>query len=70
VFEAYRELGSGFLESVYQEAFEREFQTVGIPFAAQVPLDIHYKGQSLHQEYIADFVCYGKIIPISRNSVP
>ena len=28
----------------------------------EVPLKIHYKGTPLQQEYIADFVCYDKII--------
>lgn len=56
------ELGSGFLEKVYQEALEMEFQEVGIPYEREVKLNIFYKGKALQQEYIADFVCYGKII--------
>ncbi len=56
------ELGSGFLEKVYQEALEMEFQEAGIPYEREVKLNIFYKGKALQQEYIADFVCYGKII--------
>lgn len=56
------ELGSGFLEKVYQEALELEFQASGIPYEREVKLCISYKGKALQQEYIADFVCYGKII--------
>ena len=56
------ELGSGFLEKVYQEALELEFQEKGIPYEREVKLKIRYKGKALQQEYIADFVCYGKII--------
>ncbi|MBQ1485112.1 MAG: GxxExxY protein [Muribaculaceae bacterium] len=56
------ELGSGFLEKVYQEALELEFKEAGIPFQREVKLPIFYKGKSLQQEYFADFVCYGKII--------
>jgi len=56
------ELGSGFLEKVYQEALELEFQEAGIPYVREAKLNINYKGKVLQQEYIADFVCYGKII--------
>ena len=58
----HRELGCGFLEKVYQEALEREFITEGIPYQREVKLRITYKGTPLQQEYIADFVCYGRII--------
>ena len=58
----HRELGCGFLEKVYQEALEREFIDEGIPFQREVNLKIYYKGVPLQQEYIADFVCYDKII--------
>ncbi len=56
------ELGCGFLEKVYQEALEREFTDKGIPFKREVNLKIYYKGIPLEQDYIADFVCYDKII--------
>ena len=56
------ELGCGFLEKVYQEALEREFIDEGIPYQREVNMKIYYKGVPLQQEYIADFVCYGKII--------
>ena len=56
------ELGCGFLEKVYKEALEREFTDKGIPFKREVNLKIYYKGTPLQQDYIADFVCYDKII--------
>ena len=56
------ELGSGYLEKVYQEALELEFQQAHIPYEREARLEITYKGKKLQQEYIADFVCYGKII--------
>ena len=58
----HRELGCGFLEAVYQEALAREFTEIGIPFIREVPLQINYKGRPLQKEYIADFVCFDKII--------
>ena len=60
--EVYNQLGHGFLEAVYQEALEKEFQLRGIPFEREKLLTIRYKGENLQQTYKADFVCYGKII--------
>ena len=60
--EVHRELGSGFLEAVYQEALALEFKSRGIPFKKEVKLEISYKGQALSKYYEADFVCYDKII--------
>jgi len=60
--EVHEVLGFGFLEPVYQEAMEMELKARSIPFKAQVPLTILYKGQELKRQYIADLVCYGQII--------
>ena len=61
-YEVYKEMGSGFLEAVYQECLEREFQARGIPFQSQQELVLHYKGSPLKQTFKLDFVCYDKII--------
>jgi GxxExxY protein len=60
--EVHRELGSGFLEPVYQEAMAIELSSLKIPFDAQRALQILYKGQLLRKEYVPDFVCYQQII--------
>lgn len=62
IFEVYREMGSGFLEAVYQECLEKEFRWKGIPFFAQQELPLAYKGEKLSQTYKPDFTIYGKII--------
>jgi GxxExxY protein len=62
VFEVYREMGSGFLEAVYQECLAKEFPRRGVPYLAQEKLRLAYKGDPLQQTYEADFVCLGKII--------
>lgn len=60
--EVHRELGCGFLEEVYQEALEREFQLRGIPYEREKVLTINYKGQELKKKYQADFICYNCIV--------
>ena len=62
VFEVYREMGCGFLESVYQECLEIELKRCGVPFCRQVALPLAYKGATLKQAYIPDLICYDKII--------
>lgn len=62
VFEVYREMGCGFLESVYQECLERELRESGIPFVSQQELTIAYKGVKLDQYFKPDLICYDKII--------
>ena len=61
-FKVYNGLEPGFLEAVYQEALEIEFQRQGIPYEREKELKITYAGVELNQTYKADFVCFGKII--------
>ncbi len=62
VFDVYREMGSGFLEAVYQECLEKELADRKIPFQSQVELHLSYKGQPLKQTYKPDLICFKKII--------
>ena len=58
----YNELGSGFLEKVYQEALEIELKAANIPYQREAQLQVVYKGVPLQQTYAADFICYDKVI--------
>ena len=60
--EVYYQLGTGFLEAVYQEALEIELTHRHIPYESQKRLVIYYKARRLNKEYVADLVCYGQII--------
>lgn len=60
--EVHKRLGHGFLDAVYQEALEIELQFRGIPFESQKRLEVVYRDQVLKKGYVADLVCYGKII--------
>jgi len=62
VFEVYKEMGCGFLESVYQECLEKEMKARGVPFVTQPELRLKYKGSVLQQIYKPDFICYDLII--------
>lgn len=60
--EVHKTLGHGFLEAVYQEALALELAAVGILFAKEKVLDIHYKGMLLDKKYVADFICFDEVI--------
>jgi GxxExxY protein len=60
--EVHNKLGCGFLEPVYQEAFNIELAERHIPARPQVELKIEYKGHKLEKSYIADYVIFEKII--------
>ncbi len=62
IYEVYKQVGSGFLEAVYQECLAKEFEIRGVNFAEQVALNLNYKGELLNQTYKPDFICYNKII--------
>lgn len=58
----HKKLGNGFLEPVYQEALVDELSKAGIPFEQQKKLAIYYNGSKLNKYFVADFVCFKKII--------
>ena len=61
VFEVYRVLGHGFLEKVYERALLKELKAKGLKAQAQVPIQIHYKGENVG-DYYADLVVEDKVI--------
>jgi GxxExxY protein len=60
--EVHNVLGTGFLESVYEEAMIVESKIRGISCETQVKLPVYYKGEKLNKEFTADYIGYGKII--------
>lgn len=62
MLEVHKTLGCGFLEAVYQEALSIEFEKQNIPFVKEKKLILFYKGIQIEKFYIADFVCFDKII--------
>ncbi|RTE51729.1 GxxExxY protein [Arenibacter aquaticus] len=58
----HKALGNGFLESVYEEALEIKLIEAKIPYKKQHRLRISYNGELLDKYFIADFLCFDKII--------
>ncbi len=61
-FNVYNDKGCGFLEAVYQECLGIEFETQGIPFAAQKEISISYRGRRLKQTFKLDFLCFDQVV--------
>jgi GxxExxY protein len=61
-FAVYKDKGCGFLEPVYHECLEIEFESQGIPFLSKPPQTLQYRGRTLIQTFFPDFICYEKII--------
>ena len=60
--EVQNELGGGFLEMVYHEALNIEFNLREIPFETEKLITVSYKGHLLEKNYRADLVCYDNIV--------
>jgi GxxExxY protein len=61
-FEVHNQLGPGFLEIVYKDALELEFQKAGIPYEREKEYLVNYKGTILPHKFYADFVVFDSII--------
>ncbi len=60
-YKIYDELGSGFLESVYEKALMIELKDIGLNADNQKNLDVYYKNQ-LVGEFKSDIIAEDKII--------
>jgi len=60
--EVHRQLGCGFLESVYRDAMGLEMTARGIPCQREVETPVFYKNQRLNASFRADFLCFDSVI--------
>lgn len=59
--EVHTEMGHGFLELPYQEAFAVELGLRSIAFRRETKLPIHYKGHVLNCSYYPDYTCFDRV---------
>jgi len=57
----HKELGCGFKEKVYQDAFEVLLKENDIPYEREKHIVMVYHGVQLEHDFYYDFLCYGKI---------
>jgi GxxExxY protein len=60
-YDVYNELGHGFLESVYEEAFALALNDAGVLFQRQVPVPVSFRGRVVG-EYRADLLIAGVVL--------
>ena len=60
--EVHRNLGSGFLEIVYKDALEYEFDRSGIQYGREVKFEVLYKDTVLPHFFVSDFVVFDEVI--------
>ncbi len=61
-FQVHKELGPGFLEMNYEDAFVYELGLKGLAFERQKPLKIPYKEVVLHSEFRFDLLVEGRVL--------
>ena len=61
-FAVYKEKGCAFVEPIYHECLEIEFEAQQIPFVSKPPHSLTYRGRTLAHTFAPDFICYEKIL--------
>jgi len=62
LIEVHKNLGKGFSEIVYKDAFEYELNKINFFFKREKEYLVHYKDVILNHKFYADFVVLDKII--------
>ncbi len=62
LMEVHKNLGKGFSEIVYKDAFEYELNKINLSFEREKEYAVHYKDIILNHKFYADFVLLDKII--------
>lgn len=61
-FEVHKTLGKGFLEVIYKDALEIEFQAANIPYQREKEYPVFYKDILLNRKFYADFVVFNDVM--------
>lgn len=57
----HNELGCGFKEKVYQDAYEVLLKENNVPYIREAHISLNFHGTVLEHDYYYDFLCYDKI---------
>lgn len=60
--EVHRQMHRGLYELFYCGALAVEFELRKIPFAANCPIQLEYKGRKIEGIYRLDFVCFDSVV--------
>lgn len=60
-YEVYNELGTGFLESVYENALTMALKDLGLDVDSQYPIDVYFKGRKVGN-YKADLIVEERVL--------
>lgn len=60
-YEVYNDLGSGFLESVYENALKKVLYDYGLTVNSQFPIDVYFRGRKVG-EFKADLIVENKVL--------
>ena len=61
-FAVYKDKGCAFVEPIYHECLEIEFELQQIPFVSKPPHSLRYRGRTLIHTFAPDLICYDKIV--------
>ena len=62
LYEVHSQLGPGLLESIYEEAAEKELTSQGFHVERQVPVPVVYKGERLANDWRLDLIVDDRVI--------
>ena len=62
MFEVYKTLGPGLLESIYESALVHELELLGLKVKKQVPLPVKYKNIELDIKFRIDIIVEDQIV--------
>lgn len=62
LYEVHSQLGPGLLESIYEEAAEKELTSQGFHVERQVPVPVVYKGERLANDLRLDLIVDDRVI--------
>ena len=62
VYEVYKQLGPGLLESIYEKAMIKELKANGFEVRNQVEVPVHYKGELICHDLRLDLIIDNQLI--------